>query len=127
MDLATLKEQSKSLKDLSVNADLNKFLESQGSVQETYKKINEMNAATDVLNKEFDERYLMTGGTYKLPLLGTNQDLILYGFFFSYTFLTLVVLITIYKNTNSFRNTLYALLMSAFLLLIITGLLFRVG
>ena len=127
MDLATLKEQSKLLKDLSVNADLNKFLESQGSVQETYKKINEMNAATDVLNKEFDERYLTTGGTYKLPLLGTNQDLILYGFFFSYAFLTLVVLITIYKNTNSFRNTLYALLMSAFLLLIITGLLFRVG
>ena len=127
MNTADLRTNSNSLKDLSASPGFNKLLESQGSIQETSKKINELNAARDVLNKEFDERYTATGGTYSLPLFGTNQDILLYGFLFSYVFLTLVVCITIYKNTGSFRNTLYALGVSGFAFLIIIGLLFQVA
>ena len=127
MNTSDIRNYSNALKDLSVSSELNKLLESQGSVPQTYKKINELTAAKDVLNKEFDERYASTGGQYKLPLFGTNQDILLLGFFFSYTFLTIVVLISLYKNTGSIQNTIYGFFISAFSLLIIVGLLFRIG
>jgi hypothetical protein len=78
------------------------------------------------LNKEFEERH-GTLTPYKLPLLSTNQNILLLGFYFSYAFLTLVSLIVVYKNTGSIQNVAYAFLMAGVVLLIVTAILIRVA
>lgn len=114
------------LKETLESRDLNKFLESQGEIQTYAKKISDLESSTSVYNKEFSERNILIS-PYKLPFLGTNQDIFLLLFYFSYAFLTIVVLSILYKNTGSVSNTLYAFLMSVVFLLIISSLLFRVG
>ncbi len=64
---------------------------------------------------------------YKLPIFGTNQDIILLAFYFSYAFLLIVSLVVVYKNTQSIQNTAYAFFLALALLLIITAILIRVA
>lgn len=121
-----IKNYTTRLSEFLVDQSLYKQLESQGTISEFNKKINDLVSSTAVLNKEFEERHnVMT--PYSLPLFGTNQDILLLGFFFSYAFLVLVSLIIIYKNTGSIQNTAYAFFLSVFILLIITAILLRVA
>jgi hypothetical protein len=114
------------LADFLVNQDFSKLLESQGSLDEYNKKINDLRSSTFVLNKEFEERH-NTMTPYKLPIFGTNQDIILLAFYFSYAFLLIVSLVVVYKNTQSIQNTAYAFFLALALLLIITAILIRVA
>ena len=66
-------------------------------------------------------------GDYYAPFFGTNQDILLLGFYFSYIFLVAVALFSIYTNTQSIQRVIYGLLGSGFALLIITGILLRVA
>lgn len=108
------------------NTELNKLIEAQTQADALSKKILDMRSTTSVYNKEFDERHnVMT--PYKMSAFGTNQDIILLGFYFSYAFLTIVSLIVFYKNTQKIETVMYALLMSIVFLLIITSMLLRVA
>jgi hypothetical protein len=122
-----IKDTTTDLSRLAVDSELKNYLESQGSLADFHKKIQGMKNATNTLNEEFNQRHTRLGGTYQLPLFGTNQDIVLMGFYLSYAFLTLVTLITVYKNTQSIRNVFYGLALSIILLLIITGLLFKIA
>ena len=127
MTLQQIKDTTTDLARLAVSSDLKNYLESQGSLPEYNKQIQGMKNATNTLNEEFNQRHTNLGGTYQLPLFGTNQDIVLLGFYFSYAFLTFVSLLTVYKNTQSWRNVLYGLLLCIILLFIITGLLFKIA
>ena len=60
-------------------------------------KVHQLKKNTATLNREFDERFKETEGLYKLPFFGTNQDILLLGFYFSYLFLMIVMLVVYYK------------------------------
>jgi len=127
MDVSTLKSQSSLLQSLTVNSELNKLIEQQGSYEALMTKVHQLKKNTATLNREFDERFKETEGLYKLPFFGTNQDILLLGFYFSYLFLIIVMLVVYYKNTQSWQNTLYGAVGSIFALMIISGLLFRLA
>lgn len=109
-----------------VGSEINKLIESQGEIGSYEKKISSLRSAASVYNKEFDDRHNMTA-PYKMPMLATNQDILLLGFYFSYLFLTLVGLIILFKNTANIQNVVYGFIMSFFILLIITAILVRLG
>ena len=121
-----VKTYTSRLSGLLVEPEFAKLLESQGQITTYNKKINDLQSSTTVLNKEFEERHLATA-PYKLPLFSTNQNILLLGFYFSYTFLTLVSLIVVYKNTGEIQKVVYAFLMAGVILLIITAILIRVA
>ena len=121
---AQLKDYTNKLAGFFVDPSFTKLLESQGDLTSYTKKISDLQSSTSVLNKEFEERHV-TNTPYKLPLFGTNQNILILGFYFSYAFLVLVSLIVVYKNTQSAQNTVYAFLMSIIVLMIITALLLR--
>jgi hypothetical protein len=127
MDVSTLKSQSSLLQSLTVNSELNRLIEQQGSYEALMTKVHQLKKNTATLNREFDERFKETEGLYKLPFFGTNQDILLLGFYFSYLFLMIVMLVVYYKNTQSWQNTLYGAVGSIFALMIISGLLFRLA
>jgi hypothetical protein len=127
MDVSTLKSQSRLLQSLTVNSELNRLVEQQGSYEALMTKVHQLKKNTATLNREFDERFKETEGLYKLPFFGTNQDILLLGFYFSYLVLMIVMLVVYYKNTQSWQNTLYGAVGSIFALMIITGLLFRLA
>lgn len=127
LSVKEIKDTTTNLANLAVNSELKTFLDTQGSLPEINKQIQQLTTATNTLNQEFNERHAMMGGTYQLPLFGTNQDIVLLGFYFSYIFLTIVSLFTIYKNTNSIQNVFYGFCLSAILLLILTGLLYKIA
>jgi hypothetical protein len=127
LTLQQIKDTTTDLSKLVVDSDLKNYLESQGSLPEYNKQIQGMKNATNTLNEEFNQRHTALGGTYQLPLFGTNQDIVLLGFYFSYAFLTVVTLITVYKNTQSLRPVIYGLCLCVILLFIITGLLFKIA
>jgi hypothetical protein len=127
LTLQQIKDTTTDLARLAVSSDLKNYLESQGSLPDYQKQIQGMRNATNTLNEEFNQRHASLGGTYQLPLFGTNQDIVLLGFYFSFLFLTAVSLLTVYKNTQSIQNVLYGLCLCAILLLIITGLLFQIA
>ena len=118
-----IKEYTSKLRDFLVDPEL---MESHGQIAIYNKKINDLQSSTAVLDKEFEERHISTT-PYKLPLFGTNQNILLLGFYFSYAFLVLISLIVVYKNTGSYQNVAYAFLMSIFVLLIVTAILIRVA
>lgn len=122
-----IKDQSTLLQSLTVNSELNALVEEQGSYETIMTKIHQLRKNTATLNREFDERFKMTEGKYLLPFFGTNQDILLLGFYFSYLFLMIVMLTVYYKNTQSWQNTLYGAFGALFALMIITGLLFRLA
>ncbi len=124
---AQIRDYSTQLNNQVINSDLKNFLDSQGSLNSISSQIRSLTDATRTFNQEFNERHAMMGGTYQLPLFGTNQDIVLLGFYFSYIFLTLVSLFTVYKNTQSIQNVLYGFCLAGVLLLIITGLLFKIA
>jgi len=125
--VSTLKSQSRLLQSLTVNSELNRLIEQQGSYEALMTKVHQLKKNTATLNREFDERFKETEGLYKLPFFGTNQDILLLGFYFSYLFLIIVMLVVYYKNTQSWQNTLYGAVGSIFALMIISGLLFRLA
>jgi len=127
MDVSTLKSQSRLLQSLTVNSELNRLIEQQGSYEALMTKVHQLKKNTATLNREFDERFKETEGLYKLPFFGTNQDILLLGFYFSYLFLMIVMLVVYYKNTQSWQNTLYGAVGALFALMIISGLLFRLA
>jgi len=127
MDVSTLKSQSSLLQSLTVNSELNRLVEEQGSYEALMTKVHQLKKNTATLNREFDERFKETEGLYKLPFFGTNQDILLLGFYVSYLFLMIVMLVVYYKNTQSWQNTLYGAVGSIFALMIISGLLFRLA
>ena len=127
MDVSTLKSQSNLLQSLTVNSELNRLIEQQGSYEALMTNVHQLKKNTATLNREFDERFKETEGRYKLPFFGTNQDILLLGFYFSYLVLMIVMLVVYYKNTQSWQNTLYGAVGSIFALMIITGLLFRLA
>lgn len=127
LSVAQIKDTTTDLARLAVSSDLKNYLESQGSLPEYQKQIQGMRNATNTLNQEFNQRHQSFGGTYQLPLFGTNQDIVLLGFYFSYTFLTVVSLITVYKNTQSIQNVVYGLCLCVIVLFVITGLLFQIA
>jgi len=127
MDVSTLKSQSRLLQSLTVNSELNRLIEQQGSYEALMTKVHQLKKNTATLNRDFDERFKETEGLYKLPFFGTNQDILLIGFYFSYLFLMIVMLVVYYKNTQSWQNTLYGAVGSIFALMIISGLLFRLA
>ncbi len=126
MDTNLVKTYTSRLAGFLVEPDFAKLLESQGEISTLNKKITDLQSSTAVLNKEFEERH-GTLTPYKLPLLSTNQNILLLGFYFSYAFLTLVSLIVVYKNTGSIQNVAYAFLMAGVVLLIVTAILIRVA
>jgi hypothetical protein len=128
MSLTTdqLKDYTSRLAGFLVDPDFSKLLEAQGQMASYTKKINDLQSSTAVLNKEFEERHLVMT-PYKLPLFGTNQNILLLGFYFSYAFLVLVSLMVVYKNTGSVQNTAYALFMSIIVFFIIVAILIRVA
>ncbi len=126
LDTNTVKTFTSRLAGLLVEPDFAKLLESQGQISTLNKKIGDLQSSTTVLNKEFEERHA-TMTPYKLPLLSTNQNILLLGFYFSYAFLTLVSLIVVYKNTGSPQNVAYAFLMACIVLLVVTAILIRVA
>jgi len=93
MDVSTLKSQSSLLQSLTVNSELNRLVEEQGSYEALMTKVHQLKKNTATLNREFDERFKETEGLYKLPFFGTNQDILLLGFYFSYLFLMIVMLV----------------------------------
>jgi hypothetical protein len=127
MDVSTLKSQSSLLQSLTLNSELNRLVEEQGSYEALMTKVHQLKKNTATLNREFDERFKETEGLYKLPFFGTNQDILLLGFYFSYLFLMIVMLVVYYKNTQSWQNTLYGAVGALFALMIISGLLFRLA
>jgi hypothetical protein len=126
LDTNTVKTYTTRLAGFLVGPEFAKLLESQGQIATYNKKINELQSSTTVLNKEFEERHVTTT-PYKLSLFSTNQNILLLGFYFSYTFLTLVSLIVVYKNTGSIQNTVYAFFMAGVVLLIVTAILLRIA
>jgi len=126
LDTNLVKTYTSRLAGFLVEPDFAKLLESQGEISTLNKKITDLQSSTAVLNKEFEERH-GTLTPYKLPLLSTNQNILLLGFYFSYAFLTLVSLIVVYKNTGSIQNVAYAFLMAGVVLLIVTAILIRVA
>ena len=127
LTVAQIKATTTDLARLAVSSDLQNYLESQGSLPEYQKQIQGMKNATTTLNEEFNQRHTQLGGSYQLPLFGTNQDIVLLGFYFSYLFLTIVSLMTVYKNTQSIRNVMYGLCLCIIVLFIITGLMFQIA
>ncbi len=127
LTLQQIKDTTTDLSRLAVSSDLKNYLESQGSLPEYNKQIQGMKNAINTLNEEFNQRHAGFGGTYQLPLFGTNQDIVLLGFYFSYAFLTVVSLLTVYKNTQSLQTVLYGLCVCVIVLFIITGLLFKIA
>lgn len=115
------------LADHSVSSGLQQVIEEQGDIKKLRNRMKLMRDETRTMNREFSERYEVSQGMYKLPFFGTNQDIFLSLFYFSYTFLVLVSLILVYKNTGSIRNVLYGLIGSAILMLIITGVMLRIA
>ncbi len=126
MDTNLVKTYTSRLAGFLVEPEFAKLLESQGEISTLNKKITDFQSSTAVLNKEFEERH-GTLTPYKLPLLSTNQNILLLGFYFSYAFLTLVSLIVVYKNTGSMQKVAYAFLMAGVVLLIVTAILIRVA
>jgi hypothetical protein len=127
LTLQQIKDTTTDLSRLAVSSDLKNYMESQGSLPDYQKQIQGMKNAIHTLNEEFNQRHASLGGTYQLPLFGTNQDIVLLGFYFSFLFLTAVSLLTVYKNTQSMQNVVYGICLCAILLLIITGLLFQIA
>ena len=126
LDTSKVKAYTSDLSGFLVSSDFTKLLESQGEIANYNKRISDLQSSTTVFNKEFEERHNQIT-PYKLPIFGTNQDILLLGFYFSYTFLVLVSLTLLYKNTQSIQNTVYAFIMSIFVLLIITAMLIRIA
>lgn len=126
LDTNNVKTYTSRLASLLVEPDFGKVLENQGQLTTMIKKIDELQSSTGVLNKEFEERHL-SHTPYSLSILSTNQNILLLGFYFSYAFLTVVSLIVVYKNTESFQKVAYAFLMACIVLLIITAILIRVA
>jgi hypothetical protein len=117
---------SSELNGLITTSGLPALLDEQSSYKKTTQKINSLNAATAVLNREFHQNAVASGGIrYTAPMFGINQDILLLGFYFSYLFLVLVLCVTYYKQSGSWQQTLYGFLGSLFLLFVITGLLLR--
>ncbi len=126
MNTDLVKTYTSRLAGFLVEPEFAKLLESQGEISTLNKKITDFQSSTAVLNKEFEERH-GTLTPYKLPLLSTNQNILLLGFYFSYAFLTLVSLIVVYKNTGSMQKVAYAFLMAGVVLLIVTAILIRIA
>lgn len=124
LDTNKVKSYTSDLSQFLVGQEFTKLVESQGKIAEYNKQINDFRSSSTVLNKEFEERHNRIT-PYKLSMFGTNQDILLLGFYFSYAFLVLISLILIYKNTQSFQNVAYAFLMSIFVVVILTAILVR--
>jgi hypothetical protein len=117
---------SNQLNTFITTSGLPTLLDEQSSYEKTTQKINSLNAATAVLNREFHQNAVVSGGIgYTAPMFGINQDVLLLGFYFSYLFLVVILCITYYKQSGSWQQTLYGFLGSLFLLFVITGLLLR--
>jgi hypothetical protein len=114
------------LYNFSINSNLLPTFEKYGSYDDVQKKIVQLDASTKTLNQEFNDRHISMGDYYA-PMFGTNQDIIILGFYFSYIFLVGVALFSIYYNTQSIERVIYGLLGSGFALFIITGILLRVA
>lgn len=124
LDTNKVKDYTRELSTFLVGQEFTKLLESQGQIAQYNKKISDFKSSATVLNKEFEERHNRIT-PYKLSMFGTNQDILLLGFYFSYAFLTLVSLIMVYKNTGTFQNVVYAFIMSIFVVVILTAILVR--
>lgn len=114
------------LNDHLSNTKLSESIESQGDLKKIPKQLSDLRSSTSVYNKEFDERF-GSSIPYSLPLFGTNQDMFLLLFYFSYAFLTLITLITLYRQTQNLGNVAYAFLISIVFFFIITAILVRVA
>ena len=114
------------LYSLSQNSDLLTILQKNGSFDDVQRKINTLDASTKTLNQEFKDQYA-SKGNYEYPFFGTNQDIILLGFYFSYIFMVVVALFNIFVNTQSIQRIVYGILGATFTLFIITGILLRVA
>ena len=124
LDTQTIRNYATDLSGSFIGDDLNNLIASQGQLNVFQKKVSDLQSGATTLNKEFLERHdKMT--PFALSKFATNQDLILLAFFSSYAFLTFVVMIVIFKNTGSVRNSIYALFLSIVLLLIISSILLR--
>jgi len=127
LDAGSVQSQATALQNLVLTSDFQTQFNKYGSSEDIKKEIASLKKNTDTLNREFDERYLSMGGTYKIPFFGTNQDILLIGFYLAYAFFSTVMLITYYKATLSWQNTLYGAMGCVFALLILTGILFRIA
>lgn len=126
MPLDKLRSFTSDLQGFLVNRDIYNFLESQGHVQVYQQKIKELQSATSVYNKEFDERHNAIT-PYSMSKFAINQDILLLGFYFSYAFLTIISLIVVYKNAQSWPNVAYAFVMAVAILFVITAMVLRVA
>ena len=115
------------LKNHSVSSGLQEVIEKQGDVKTLIQRMKNMRNDTQTMNREFSERYQTSQGMYKLPFFGTNQDIFLLLFLFSYLFLVIVSLVLVYKNTGSIRNVLYGAIASFLVILIVTGVMLRIA
>jgi len=115
------------LKNHSVSSGLQGVIEQQGDVKTLIQRMKNMRTDTQTMNREFSERYQVSQGMYKLPIFGTNQDIFLLLFYFSFIFLVIVSLILVYKNTGSMRNVLYGTIASFLVILIVTGVMLRIA
>jgi hypothetical protein len=115
------------LKNHSVSSGLQEVIEQQGDVKTLIHRMKNMRNDTRTMNREFSERYQVSQGMYKLPFFGTNQDIMLLLFYFSFLFLVVVSLILVYKNTGSIRNVLYGAIASFLVILIVTGVMLRIA
>ena len=115
------------LKTHSVSAGLQTIIEQQGDVKKLMNRMKVMRDDTRTMNREFSERYEVSQGMYKLPFFGTNQDIFLGLFYFSYIFLVIVSLTLVYKNTGSGRNVMYGAIASFLVILMVTGVMLRIA
>lgn len=115
------------LKNHSVSSGLQGVIEQQGDVKTLIQRMKNMRTDTQTMNREFSERYQLSQGMYTLPFFGTNQDIFLLLFYFSFLFLVIVSLILVYKNTGSIRNVLYGAIASFLVILIVTGVMLRIA
>lgn len=123
----TITNLTNALKNHSVSSGLQGVIEQQGDVKSLVQRMKNMRTDTRTMNREFSERYRVSQGTYKLPFFGTNQDIFLLLFYFSFLFLVIVSLILVYKNTGSIQNVLYGAVASFLVILIVTGVMLRIA
>jgi hypothetical protein len=123
---AQIRDSFSRLASLSVNSDLLSTFQKSGTYDEVQRKIVALDASTKTYNQEFQDQYAVKGD-YQYPLLGTNQDKLILGFYFSYVFMVIVALFSIYVHTQSIQRILYGILAAGFTLFIITGILLQVA
>jgi hypothetical protein len=70
-------------------------IEQQGDVKKLMNRMKNMRDDIRTMNREFSERYDVSQGCVHFPFFGTNQDIFLGMFYFSYIFLVIVSLILV--------------------------------